>query len=117
MLDDNRKMRSTPGHDGVMETPLGSPLVEVKDVVVVVNRSDIKTNSSSGVGIPSFLPGGGGGNKNKGSVSSNIKAPDYPPSKCKIFQNKLEKTKRGLLFYFRLREFGYMIAPRDRTKT
>ncbi len=83
--DDNRKMRPAggPGHDGVMETPLGSPLVEVKDVVVVVNRSDLKTNSSSGgggVGIPSFLSGGGGGNKNKG-VSSNIKAPDYPPSK------------------------------------
>ena len=62
--------------DGVQETPLGSPLVEVKDVVVVVNRSDIK---SSGV-LPSFLQsGGGGGGGKKGGVSSSIQSQDYPP--------------------------------------
>ena len=69
MLDDGRK--GGKQGDGVQETPLGSPLAEVKDVVVVVNRCDLKT--SGGGGIP-FL--------SRGGVSSSIQSADtYPPSK------------------------------------
>jgi len=67
MLDDGRKGGKQA--DGVQETPLGSPLTEVKDVVVVVNRSELKT--SGGGGIP-FL--------SRGGVSSSIQSADtYPP--------------------------------------
>lgn len=68
MLDDGRK--GGKQGDGVQETPLGSPLTEVKDVVVVVNRCDLKTSGGGG-GIP-FL--------SRGGVSSSIQSADtYPP--------------------------------------